>query len=184
MIISRIDEHTVLQLLEVKHAEKVYQLIHNNLEHLGKWLSFANKYYEVKHAILFIENALQQYFKQNGMQCGIYYKNELAGCIGFNEINKMSDSAEIGYWLGKKYEGQGTMTSCSRSLIQYAFDELNLNRVEIRVGTENVKSRAIPERLHFVQEGIFRQKGKIRESYYDIVMYGMLASEWKKEHLF
>jgi ribosomal-protein-serine acetyltransferase len=70
------------------------------------------------------------------------------------------------------------MTSACRSLIHYLFSELQLNRVEIKACTDNLKSRAIPERLGFKHEGTIRQAEWIRNKFYDFEVYGILAEEW------
>ena len=51
--------------------------------------------------------------------------------------------------------------------------------MEILCATGNTRSRAIPERLGFTQEGIIRQAERFNDHYNDLVVYGMLASEWK-----
>lgn len=62
-------------------------------------------------------------------------------------INWSNKTAYIGYWLGEEFQGNGIMTKVAKTLTDYAFNELNLNKVEIRAAVENEKSRAIPERL-------------------------------------
>jgi len=64
-----------------------------------------------------------------------------------------------------------------RAMTDYAFDELELNRVEIQVGTNNHRSRAIPERLGFQQEGVLRDYERVGDRYLDIVVYSLLASD-------
>jgi ribosomal-protein-serine acetyltransferase len=70
------------------------------------------------------------------------------------------------------------MTRSCRAIITYLFNELKLNRVEIRAAEFNMKSRSVPERLGFVQEGIVRQEEWINDHYVDHVIYGMLAKDW------
>lgn len=71
------------------------------------------------------------------------------------------------------------MTSVSKALTDYAFTELKLNKVEIRAAAENQKSRSIPERLGYKEEGTIRQAEWLYDHYVDHVVYGMLAEEWK-----
>jgi ribosomal-protein-serine acetyltransferase len=52
-------------------------------------------------------------------------------------------------------------------------------RVEIRAAPENARSRAIPERLGFTQEGTLRQVERVDDRYLDNVVYAMLAEDWK-----
>lgn len=70
------------------------------------------------------------------------------------------------------------MTKCCKALIDYGFHELKLQRIEIRAIQENLRSRAIPERLGFSQEGLIRQSIKLYDKFCDSVVYGLLASEW------
>ena len=84
----------------------------------------------------------------------------------------------IGYWLGEEFQGKGIMTAASRILIHYAFDEFQLNRVEIRCAVGNTRSRAIPERLGFIQEGMIGDGEWLYDHYVDLIVYRMLAREW------
>ncbi|AXN38664.1 hypothetical protein CN689_21445 [Peribacillus butanolivorans] len=52
----------------------------------------------------------------------------------------------MGYWLGQQYQGNGIMTRVAKALIDYAINELNISKVEIRAAVENKNSRGIPER--------------------------------------
>lgn len=72
------------------------------------------------------------------------------------------------------------MTSACRAMVNIAFEEYGLNRVEIRAAADNRKSRAIPERLGFQKEGVSRQTEWIYDHFVDHVVYGMLADEWSE----
>jgi ribosomal-protein-serine acetyltransferase len=69
------------------------------------------------------------------------------------------------------------MTKTVSALLDHAFDEWDLNRVEIHVATGNRRSRAIPERLGFQQEGVLRDYERVGDRYLDIVVYSLLARE-------
>ena len=71
------------------------------------------------------------------------------------------------------------MTQCTKALIDYAFHELKLNRVEIRASVENKKSQAIPERLGFTREGRLRSDEKVQGQFTDSFVYSLLKSEWE-----
>ena len=57
---------------------------------------------------------------------------------------------------------------------------MKLNRVQLQSEPENVKSRAVAERLGFTQEGILREAELLHGRYVDSVVYGILASEWSE----
>lgn len=94
-------------------------------------------------------------------------------------MNSAIKTAQIGYWLGEEYQGNGIMTDVTRALTDYIFNELKLNKAEIRVASDNKKSRSIPERLGYANEGCIRQAEWLYDHYVDHVVYGILAEEWR-----
>ena len=84
------------------------------------------------------------------------------------------------YWLAEDMQGRGIVTRTCRAILGYAFDELKINRMQIRIATGNRKSRAIPERLGLQFEGVQRQAELVNGEYYDLALYSMLASEWRE----
>jgi ribosomal-protein-serine acetyltransferase len=110
--------------------------------------------------------------------CGIFVGGELAGGIGLS-WDPFLIAGEIGYWIRAVFEGRGLITRSAREFTRLAFEHVGLHRVVIRVGVENVRSRAVPERLGYTREGIERGSGRGLGGYYDIVVYAMLAEEWR-----
>ncbi|PYS72194.1 MAG: N-acetyltransferase [Acidobacteria bacterium] len=95
-------------------------------------------------------------------------------------IDWANRKTEIGYWLGASFQGKGLVTKSCRVLIDHAFNELKLNRVEMRCGAGNTRSRKIPEKLGFKEEGVVRQGEWLHNRFVDLVIFGMLSSEWAK----
>lgn len=71
------------------------------------------------------------------------------------------------------------MTKSCAALLALCFTALDLERVEIRAAVDNSKSRAIPKRLGFVEEGCIRQGEYLYDKYVDLVVYGQLKKEWQ-----
>ncbi len=129
----------------------------------------------------FIKHSLEKFAANNGLAAGIWFRGKLAGVIGLHWIDWANRSTYIGYWLAASQQGRGLVTRAGRALVDYAFVELGLNRVEIRCAVKNKKSRAIPERLGFEAEGINRQAEWLYDHYVDLVVYGLLISEYRGE---
>ena len=72
------------------------------------------------------------------------------------------------------------MTACTKVLIRYVFEEFDINRVEIQMSTRNPKSKAIPERLGFTQEGVLRSNERLRGEFSDSYVYSLLEKNMKK----
>jgi ribosomal-protein-serine acetyltransferase len=182
MFLYKIDENIALRPLNVNDSEEFFHLTINSKDYLKEWLGWLDYTNEVEDTREFIQATLKGVIETGGYpkSAAILYKGRIAGTIGFNEINKLHKIGVMGYWLGKDFQGNGIMTKACEAFIEYGINELNLNRIEIRVAEENRKSRAIPERLGFTEEGKIRQAEWLYDHYVDHIIYGLLAEEWSK----
>ncbi|PTX65005.1 ribosomal-protein-serine acetyltransferase [Melghirimyces profundicolus] len=130
-----------------------------------------------------IDAWLKQFAAEDGFQAGVIYRGTLVGMAGFHGMDRRNEQTSIGYWLAEEYQGKGIMTRVCRFLIRYAFAEWKLNRVEIRCGVENHKSRAIPERLGFRMEGVIRDGEQLSGTFTDLAVYGLLRRDQAAENL-
>jgi ribosomal-protein-serine acetyltransferase len=161
-----------------ENAVEIFAAVKANYAHLKPFLHWVTEDYSLESASEFI-NRTQKAFAENTSQTfGIFCREKIVGVIGFVNFNWSSKRTEIGYWITQNYEGQGIITKSCKALIKYAFNDLKMNRIEIHCATENIKSRAIPERLNFTLEGVLRQSEWRHARFYDMAIYGMLAEEW------
>jgi ribosomal-protein-serine acetyltransferase len=175
----RIDAEMELRIYEERHAHEVAALVDQNRAYLRQWLPWIDYSRTVEDSRAFIRSSLQQFAQNEGFQTGIWYRDTLAGVIGYQSINWADRKVEIGYWLAEAFQGKGLMTRACRTLVTYAFTELGLNKVQIECASENIRSCAIPKRLGFIQEGVLRDGEWINDRFVDLVVYGMLAREWQ-----
>jgi ribosomal-protein-serine acetyltransferase len=178
----QVDQEITLCLLGNTQANELFRLVEQDRQRLRKWLPWVDYERSPADSLAYIQRTQQQFKDQESLQLGLFYQGQLAGTIGSHTVNWPNRSVEIGYWLSSAWEGRGVMTRACRGLIQYTFTSLNINRVEIQCATGNVKSRAIPERLGFVQEGVRRESEWLNDHFVDLVLYGMLAHEWSTKN--
>jgi len=182
MFIYKIDDNISLKLIELNDAERVFELTDNSRLYLKEWLPWLDFTKNVEDTKDFIQGCLKGYAENNSLNTVILFNGEIVGTAGFNSINWSNKTAYIGYWLGEEYQGNGIMTKVAKALTNYAFNHLHLNKVEIRAAVENKKSRSVPERLGFVNEGIIRQAEWLYDHYVDHAVYGVLANEWRENN--
>jgi ribosomal-protein-serine acetyltransferase len=183
MFTYKIDDDTELRLLGEEHAQELFELTDCSRDHLRKWLPWVDATRTVEDSRQFILKSLEQYEKTGAVNAGIWHHGRLAGVISFVMTDLYNRNSWIGYWIGEKYQGRGLMTAACRVMLATAFEDMGLNRVEIRAATDNNRSRSIPERLGFRLEGILRQSAWLDDHFQDMAVYSLLRSEWLKAEL-
>jgi len=174
----KIDVESELELISQSHADELFDLIEDNREYLKEWLPWLDNNRYLQNTIDYIKISQFQYERNETVQLVLLYKGAIAGAVGYHRIDWLNRSTSIGYWIGEQYQGKGLITRSCSKVLDYSFGRMCLNRIEIRCATENLKSRAIPERLGFTEEGLIREAEWLYDHFVDHVVYGMLESEW------
>jgi len=177
MFPRKIDKALTLTLLSAQHAQSLFELTDSNREFLRPWFPWIEFTVRESDTAKFIDDQSKLYSDNKAVQVAIEYANNIIGMVDYHEIDSKNEVGHIGYWLGEEFNGNGYMTSVVKEMVSIGFNELALNRIEIQCATENHKSRAIPERLGFVQEGILRSSEKVNGRYQDHAVYGLLKNE-------
>ena len=172
-----VNEDIELRLFAEKDADTILEIVKDNYEHLRPFLHWVTEDYSLESALEFIGQTQGAFADNTSQNYGIFYNEKLVGAISFVTFNWENKRTEIGYWIAGNYEGKGIITEACKALITYAFEELELNRIEIRCATENTRSRAIPERLNFKLDGVLRQSEWRHTRFLDMAIYSMLAEE-------
>jgi ribosomal-protein-serine acetyltransferase len=168
-----------LRLLEECDADEIFAVIDANREHLGPWMPWVEREHKPADLLSFIRATRKQIADNDGLQTAIVDPDgRIVGMVGFHSVDWLNRKSSIGYWLARDEQGRGTMTEGVRAYVDQAFTTWKLNRITIQAAVENVRSRAIPERLGFREEGILREVERIGDRMLDDVVYSMLAADW------
>jgi ribosomal-protein-serine acetyltransferase len=173
----RISDVAVLRPYTEEDAAELTSVVAANREHLARWLPWAATYGH-QDSLDYIAKAHAQLEADDGFEGAIVAGGEIVGGAGFHAIDRVNRSTSIGYWLVAEAEGKGLMTATVRAQLDHAFGVWGLHRVVIEAVLDNARSRAIPERLGFTEEGVLRQAKLLRGRYEDAALYAMLATEW------
>ncbi|MCB1025176.1 MAG: GNAT family N-acetyltransferase, partial [Acidobacteria bacterium] len=126
-----VEENLELRLVARKDKDELFSLITENLNYLQQWLGWAKQDSSEKDTIDFIERVRTNYINEDELPLIIVENGRIIGTISLFRIDMVNRSAEIGYWLAENTQGKGIITKCCRAIINYAFAELNLNRIVI-----------------------------------------------------
>jgi len=166
-----------LRLLEEADADELFALVDRNREHLAPWLPWVPLTRSREESLEFIRLTRRQLADNDGLQAAIEVDGAIAGMVGFHHVDWNNRATSIGYWLASDRQGRGTMTEAVRAFVDHAFAVWGMHRVVIEAATGNARSRAIPQRLGFREEGVRRGAERNGDDYLDLVIYALLATD-------
>jgi ribosomal-protein-serine acetyltransferase len=170
-----LEEGVVLRHYEMDDLGALWGAIEAERARLGEWMPFVRDTKTIDDERAWLGSVTAE---PRGLGGGSLWRGaELVGGVGLFP-DTFGIAAEIGYWIRSSEEGRGHITRACRALIDIGFHELDLHRIVIRAGVENARSRAVPERLGFMYEGVAREEGRGSGGFYDLAVYGLLDREW------
>lgn len=126
---------------------------------------------------------IRAYFHAGNLyQWGIALRSddEVIGTCTLSSVTPEHKRAEIGFALGSAHWGGGYATEAVRALLDYAFDVLDLHRIEGDVDPENVRSIRCLEQFGFQREGYARERYLIDNNVFDSILYGLLKRDYAR----
>tara|TARA_Y100000591_G_scaffold321803_1_gene337302 strand:- start:1959 stop:2486 length:528 start_codon:yes stop_codon:yes gene_type:complete len=143
-------ERLLIKTPEIDDKFELTQLI--NDKDVIKWLSEIPFPYTLCHAEEFIERSRERVLKQESYNFMIFQDKKMIGGVGLSGFN--NKSCQVGYWLGKKYWGNGFATEALKSILDFGFDQLNLEEIyaAYKIGNEGSKKVLIKCGFEFYRE--------------------------------
>src|SRR5271166_1019329 len=178
MFRAQIGDHAYLQLLEERHAAEVFSLVDQERHYLREWLPWVDATQTPDDTLSFIRASLEQFASHHGFAAGIWSDRRFSGVIGTHKLDLLNRKGEIGYWLGRSFQGRGIVTAACRAVVTHLLRDLDLNRVEIHCAVGNEKSCAVARRLGFTEEGRAREAQLLHGRFRDLRRFAMLKHEW------
>ena len=170
-----LDEHLRIRSLHPSDAAELFDVIDANREHLRPWMGWEPGTKGPPDVLAFIERSRASAVDMEAN--GIFLDGAAVGTVGLR-VDAMNAQGEVGYWLAADHQGRGIVTRACARFIDHGFSELGLGRIELKAGVENVRSRAVAERLGMTQEGVLRSAERVAAGRLDLVVYSLLPSEW------
>ncbi|MDF5729806.1 MAG: GNAT family protein [Rhizonema sp. PD38] len=120
-----------------------------------------------------------EFEESTGVTFAIVIRDQAVLCgVILLKITATHANAELGYWIGTPYWGQGYCTEAAISIMEYGFLELELNRIYATHFKRNLASGRVLQKIGMKYEGCHRQHIKKWGEFEDLELYGILKSEW------
>jgi RimJ/RimL family protein N-acetyltransferase len=138
--------------------------------------------YTEEDALKFLEYSDSVWQKQEGASFGIFIREgeRLCGGIGL-AAHLEHNRAELGYWIGIPFWGNGYCTEAAREVLQFGFENFRLHRIDAGHFANNPASGHILRKLGMKHEGTTREHIRKWGEYLDVEIYGLLAREYREQ---
>ncbi|POZ63722.1 GNAT family N-acetyltransferase [Chromobacterium alticapitis] len=173
-------EVSIRPAMPERDAPAVYALIERYRATLALWMAGIVKPRSVADTEAFLWRQVQGNEEGRCAHRLILVDGEIAGSCSLHGISQAHCYARVGYWLADCHVGKGAMLRALTQLLDQAFGELGLHRVELGCAPENVRSCKVAESLGFRLEGELRDAQWLNGRFWNMRCYGLLAEEWKK----
>ncbi len=165
---------------------QLYPITENDTDLIVKWRNNIN----VKKNFIFQEQFTREIhlnwlktnvFTEKALQFIINYNGISIGSTFLRDIDYSNNKAEFGIFIGEdEYRGKGLGTQATLQILRYGFEELNLNKIFLRVLNNNTYAVNSYMKSGFQEEGLFKEDVYIKDKYYDVLFMSILKKEWIK----
>ncbi|MDD4490660.1 MAG: GNAT family protein [Paludibacter sp.] len=176
----RLEIDTDIELAQLTNEDVVaiFNTIDSQRDYLGKWLPFVEFTKQLSDSASFVKSVIDAPEDKFEYVFTIRKQGEFVGLIGFKDTDRGNLKTEIGYWLSEKLQKQGIVTKSVARLCDFAFQEMGMNRVQIKCAIGNTSSINVPKRLGFQFEGIERQGELLTGNIFtDLMIFSKLKSD-------
>ena len=170
----KVSESLELHAVAESHVTPLYQLICKNktwLQQSLNWPQFVQSEEDTRKTV---QGNVMLHQRGYAKMFMIFKEDELIGVISFNRIEPLNKTAEIGYWLGQPFWGQGIMSEAVRRMCAYVFAHYDVVRIFAEPYAHNRSSQRVLEKAGFSCEGTL-QKSVFKDGrMYDSCLYALV----------
>jgi ribosomal-protein-serine acetyltransferase len=171
-----------LRPVRLSDASEIFALVDESRDSLREFLGWLDHNKTIQDTENFLKLCETQMNEKITFTFSIIKNGSITGLISYHPIDWRNKAAAIGYWISIRYRKQGLAKWATCRVLEHAFKELLLNRIEIRCAIQNIASQKIPESLKFKYEGIKRDAEWLYDRFIDNKIYSLLESEWLANH--
>jgi RimJ/RimL family protein N-acetyltransferase len=173
------DGNVVLRPLRTADVDALLAAVLESVNELSIWLPWCHAGYSRDDALRYIEESGKAWTDVAYFAFGIIRASDEAflGAIAINHIAKPNRLANVGYWMRSSCVGRGYMIAAARLAAKFAFEQLQLTRLEIVCMPNNLRSRRVAESLGAQLECIARNRLSMHGTAHDAALYSLVATD-------
>ncbi len=169
----------MIRPLRPEDREPLFDAVRESIATVGRWMSWCTDTYSRLDTEEWITRCQRNWASGSDREFGIFdsVSGEALGCVGINQINSVHRFANLGYWVRERRLGRGVAVSAARLAAKFAFQEMNLVRLEVVTRLENMASRRVAEKLGCQFEAIARTRIIHDDQAHEAAIYSLLLSD-------
>jgi RimJ/RimL family protein N-acetyltransferase len=169
------NKHLVLERYTKNDNEALFQAIKASSKEISPWLSWLTPAYDLKAAEDFIDIQINNWDEDLEYTYAIKnHQGDFLGTIGLHVYDTQNDVASIGYWMNTSHTSKGYCSQAVKLLVENAFKQLNLIRIEVIVAVENHASQRVAEKAGAQFEAELKNRIRLRGFPIDAKMYAFI----------
>jgi len=155
----------------------LHQAAQESYQDIAPWMPWCHAEYSLAEAETWVDAVIAGSKAGTIYDFAILVDDRYAGACGINQLNPHDRVANLGYWLRSSCTGKGVAAWAARQVIEWAFDNTILNRIEIVVAVDNLRSQRVAEKLGANRDAVLPMRTMAGGSPSDAIMYSVLRRD-------
>lgn len=176
-------ERVTLSPISTKDAAAFFDAVDESRQALAPWLPWVHLNNSLQDSERYAQASERDWDTGSAVRFFVKLRatRRLIGVVSLENCSSMHRVCQLGYWLHTSSWGQGLATEAARRVLDFAFLDMNANRVACAAGTENLRSLKVIERIGFQFEGVARQAEWVQGRSINHAVYALLRSDWNAQ---
>jgi ribosomal-protein-alanine N-acetyltransferase len=173
-----ITERLVLRQPNVDDVSQLFQLMSDPL--LTRFLTW-EPHTSIETTTAVVKSLLESQLLDKGYHWCILYNELIIGLVSLIDVRRKVrtwtlNRAELSYWIGTKYQGNGYASESSRKIIEFGFNQLALHKIIVAHAAENIESARICKKLNFLQYAHEHDGFRKNNLWHDLIWYELIVN--------
>jgi len=155
----------------------LYESVRESMDALRPWMPWCHDDYSISDSGEWAGRQIEAFNEKREFHFAILYGQQFAGVCGLNAIRQTDRLANLGYWIRTSVCNRGIATSATRLLVDWAFQNTELDRLEIVAAVENIPSLRVAAKAGAVWEGVMRGRLRLDGKSHDAVLFSIMRGD-------
>ncbi|HLQ79162.1 MAG TPA: GNAT family N-acetyltransferase [Terriglobia bacterium] len=163
---------------QIDDVPALYEAVRESIDDLRPWMPWCHSGYAMSETQEWVEKQIAAFEALHEFHFAILFGNRhVVGACGLNGIQSANRLANLGYWVRSSASRRGFATQSTRLLAQWAFQNTDLERLEILVSIRNRGSLRVAAKAGAVWEGVLRGRLRLHGELHDAVLFSILRDD-------